>query len=259
MNLHIPAILKNPKTILGIGLSVSIASYLTWSATGSTLAGAVLILAGSFTLPATILVWLHGRFTSVPAAMLANCFMVGGAIGLVLSGFLELSVPLQRTFSGYIGVGLIEESTKLVFPVALFLGWRYRSLAHGLLIGVAVGMGFAVLETVGRGMSDLINHTQNVGYTMLTRGFFTPAGHPAWTGLICAILWKAKINPKTTFGLIVLGTFVMAVVMHATWDTINKINVPDIVTAAMLMVLSCGILWLVFLQFEQAEKERDGV
>jgi RsiW-degrading membrane proteinase PrsW (M82 family) len=53
-----------------------------------------------------------------------------------------------------------------------------------------------------------------------------------------------------------MGTFVLAVMLHATWNTLNRINVPDYITALMLTGMSVLILWLVFLQFEQAQKER---
>jgi len=247
------------KRILLSGLMISAGTYVAWSVTDNPLTVSVLILVGSFTLPLAIMVWLYNRIGDLPASVLANTFMVGGAIGLIFSGLLEISVPFQRTFSGYVSVGLIEESAKMIFPLALFLGWRYRSLSSGLLVGIASGMGFAVMETIGRGLVDLLNNTQDVGYTMLTRGFFTPAGHPAWTGLICAVLWKARIKPESSSALRVIGIFILAVLLHATWNTINRIDVPDIVTAGMLMVMGTGILWLVFLQFEQAEKERAGV
>jgi len=244
-----------PKLLFFAGLVISVVAYVIWSSTNNSLAAAILILIGSFTFPAAIMVWLNSRIGDLPASVLANTSMVGGAIGLIFSGLLEMSVPFQRIFSGYVSVGLIEESTKMIFPLALFLGWRYRSLASGLLIGIASGMGFAVMETIGRGLVDLLNNTQDVGYTMLTRGFFTPAGHPAWTGLICAVLWKARIKPEPSSAARVMGIFILAVLLHATWNNNKRIDVPDIVTALMLMVMGTGILWLVFLQFEQAEKE----
>jgi len=44
----------------------------------------------------------------------------------------------------------------LAFPIAMFVNWRYRHEADGLLFGVAVGMGFAALETMGYALVSFV-------------------------------------------------------------------------------------------------------
>src|SRR5207302_2046010 len=54
-------------------------------------------------------------------------------------------------------IGLIEEGAKLLVPIAVLIFTRYRANpADGLLVGVAVGMGFAVLASLGYGFVTLI-------------------------------------------------------------------------------------------------------
>ncbi len=65
--------------------------------------------------------------------------------------------------------------------------------ADGLVIGVAVGMGFAALETMGYAFVALIASRGDIGAVeqmLLLRGVLSPAGHMAWTGLACAALWQ---------------------------------------------------------------------
>ena len=60
-------------------------------------------------------------------------------------------------------VGLIEEAAKLIVPLALVLVLRReRHPADGLLIGVASGAGFAVLETMGYAFVVLIQSQGDV-------------------------------------------------------------------------------------------------
>ncbi|MDT7616985.1 MAG: protease PrsW [Pseudonocardiales bacterium] len=80
-------------------------------------------------------------------------------------------------------------------PLGILLATRYRANpADGLLVGVAVGTGFAVLETLGYGFvilpttgGDLLA-TEG---TLILRGLLSPAAHIAWTGLAAAALWHA--------------------------------------------------------------------
>jgi protease PrsW len=52
-------------------------------------------------------------------------------------------------------------------------------------------MGFAALETMGYGFVTLLASRGNLALleeALLARGLASPAGHAAWTGLVCAVL-----------------------------------------------------------------------
>ncbi len=118
-------------------------------------------------------------------------------------------------------VGLIEESAKLVVPVIILLFARRRDPAAGVIIGVASGMGFATLETMGYGFSALLQSRSlaDLDQTLLLRGLLSPAGHVAWTGVTTAALWRIPTAPRRVraFGLFVI-TFAASVALHALWD-----------------------------------------
>ena len=72
-----------------------------------------------------------------PPVVLTAAFL-GGVIGTVVAGTLEYDAQRDLGFLPMVGVGLIEETSKLIIPLAVLLFFaRYRKQADGLLIGVA--------------------------------------------------------------------------------------------------------------------------
>ena len=108
-------------------------------------------------------------------------------------------------------------------PLVFYLLGRYRSEAAGIVLGVATAMGFAALETMGYGFTSLLASRGNLGVldeVLLVRGLMSPAGHAAWTGLVCAVLWRERRKAgHVTFNWRVGGAFATAVILHALWDT----------------------------------------
>jgi protease PrsW len=167
------------------------------------------LLVGAFLVPVSFLLYLGERLPvrDVPLSAVAACFFWGGAVGITLAAFLEYQTLRDFGVLPMLAVGLIEESVKLAFPLVLFVRDRYRTEAQGLLFGVAAGKGFVALETMGYGFVAFLASRGSLGtleLTLLVRGFLSPAGHAAWTGLVCAVL----------------GAFAFAVVLHALWDTL---------------------------------------
>jgi RsiW-degrading membrane proteinase PrsW (M82 family) len=182
------------------------------------------LLLGAFLVPVTFLTYLGERLPvrEIPLSAVAVCFLWGGAVGVALAGFLEYQTLRDFGFMPILAIGLIEESAKLIFPLVFFVRGRYRAQAHGILFGVAAGMGFAALETMGYGLVAFIQSRGSLGtleLTLLVRGLLSPAGHAAWTGLVCAVLWRERERlGRTVIDRAVIGAFVTAVFLHALWD-----------------------------------------
>jgi RsiW-degrading membrane proteinase PrsW (M82 family) len=127
-----------------------------------------------------------------------------------------------------LGIGLIEESAKLIVPLIFYFLGRFRSEAAGIVLGVATAAGFAGLETMGYGFVSLLQSKGNLGIldeVLLVRGLTSPAGHIAWTGLVCAVLWRERVKAgHATFNWRVGGAFATAVMLHALWDTFASIR-----------------------------------
>jgi RsiW-degrading membrane proteinase PrsW (M82 family) len=74
---------------------------------------------------------------------------------------------------------------------------------------------------------------------LLLRGFLSPAGHMAWTGIVAAALYgAAATRSRRDLGRF-LGAFVLAVVLHTLWD-----GQSSLVGTAVVAVASLGLLGL---------------
>jgi protease PrsW len=183
------------------------------------------ILLGAFLVPVTFTTYLYERLPNwdVPLPPLAICFIWGGVLGTVVAGTLEYDVIKTLGFMPKLGIGVIEEGAKLILPLVFYFLGRYRSEAAGIVLGVATAAGFAGLETMGYGFVSLLQSKGNLGIldeVLLVRGLMSPAGHIAWTGLVCAVLWRERLKAgHATFNWRVGGAFATAVILHALWDT----------------------------------------
>jgi RsiW-degrading membrane proteinase PrsW (M82 family) len=188
------------------------------------------ILLGAFLVPVTFTTYLYERLPSwdVPLPAIAICFVWGGVLGTVVAGTLEYDVIRTLGFLPKLGIGVIEESAKLILPLVFYFLGRYRSEAAGIVLGVTTAAGFAALDTMGYGFVSLLQSKGNLGIldeVLLVRGLSSPAGHMSWTGLVCAVLWRERLKAgHATLNWRVGGAFLTAVVLHALWDTFASIR-----------------------------------
>jgi len=221
--------------ILIIGIVLFIATEQALRITGNPNFFPTVILLGSFIIPVAFVTYFynHVRHGDLSLKAIASSFVIGGILGLVAAGILEYGTLRSLNIAGLFGVGLIEEAVKLIFPLIMYFSWRYRHEADGLLFGIAAGMGFAALETMGYGLVSFLQSGGDIGtlqHLLLIRGFLSPAGHAAWTGFVCAVLWRERekkgrinINGK------VVGAFIIAVLLHAVWDIVNSLGGPTFI------------------------------
>jgi protease PrsW len=183
------------------------------------------ILLGAFLVPVTFTTYLYERLPNweVPLPPIAICFIWGGVLGTVVAGTLEYDVMKSLGSLPKLGIGVIEEGAKLILPLVFYFLGRYRSEAAGIVLGVATAAGFAGLETMGYGLVSFLSSKGNLGIldeVLLVRGLTSPAGHIAWTGLVCAVLWRERLKAgHATLNWRVGGAFATAVILHALWDT----------------------------------------
>ena len=230
--------------------------------TGNPLFFPTVILLGAFVVPVTFVAYFYEyvRDRDISMPTLTACFIFGGLIGVIAAGFIEYQTLRSLNNASLFGVGLIEETAKLIFPVVMFVRWKYQHEADGLLFGVAAGMGFAALETMGYAMVNLVQSGGSVGtlqQVLLIRGLLSPSGHAAWTGFVCAVLWRQRQTKGNWFGLPVVGAFLLAIVLHAVWDIVSSMNVQTGAQLALYSVLLLALiavsLTLVFWRFRKAK------
>ncbi|HEY5980207.1 MAG TPA: PrsW family intramembrane metalloprotease [Microlunatus sp.] len=230
MTVNDPGVAGQPRAVRWAWLLVlvgGVAAYLivlrTLIATQNPLYVPSLLLLGSAIVPASVLVYAASgpRRAPVGTGLIAAVAAIGGVIGTVAAGTLEYDTLQRLGTVPMIMVGLIEESAKLVVPVIILIFARRRDPAAGVIIGIASGMGFATLETMGYGFSALLETRSiaDLDQTLLLRGLLSPAGHVAWTGVTTAALWRIPTAQRRgrAVGLFV-AAFAASVALHALWD-----------------------------------------
>jgi RsiW-degrading membrane proteinase PrsW (M82 family) len=184
-----------------------------------------LLLVGAAVVPVTFITFVGGlpRRGDLSFAQISTAAALGGLIGTVVAGSLEFETVRTLGSLPTLMVGLIEESAKLAIPATLLL-WRRPRPLDGLVLGVAVGSGFAALETMGYAFAALVasgGQLDPVTRLLLVRSVTEPGGHAAWTGLACAALFAIRGSRKRWFGwLRFLSVFAGVVALHATWDSL---------------------------------------
>jgi RsiW-degrading membrane proteinase PrsW (M82 family) len=146
------------------------------------------------------------------------------------ASLLEAEFLSQPSLPGLVGVGLIEEGVKLA---ALWLLARrlprYR-VRDGVVLGAAVGFGFAALESAGYAFNALFTSDGlsllNLVETEVLRGVLAPVGHGLWTAIVGGVLFGAAAGGgRLRLGWSVVGVYLVVAGLHGWWDAAQPIAV----------------------------------
>jgi RsiW-degrading membrane proteinase PrsW (M82 family) len=209
------------------------------------------VLLGSFLVPATAVIWYLDHYHSeiVTPALAARAFIVGGTIGVIAASVLE-ALLLGGGLLLFLGVGLIEEFVKLLGLVLVARGLQRYTVRDGIVLGAAVGFGFAALESSGYAFNALFvreGHTVALSLgslvsTELFRGILAPLGHGLWTAYLGGALFAASEHGRLRMGWNVLGSYLLVAVLHGLWDAMGLI--ASLMTALYLATSAGGLdLW----------------
>jgi RsiW-degrading membrane proteinase PrsW (M82 family) len=117
----------------------------------------------------------------------------------------------------------------------------------GIIVGAAVGMGFAALEDMAYGADSFVHHP-HAGFAVVWLRIATGAfGHGTWTGIIGGAIWRAKRDGPPRISIAVIGAFLIAAILHGAWDW--QPFPEQYAVADLGVMLAVGILGLVILRF----------
>jgi protease PrsW len=225
---------RNWPRILGIGLGLWLACLVTIAATGNPALVPSLILLGSFLVPVTFVAWAFEtwRDEDVTTELIVTAFVVGGLLGAmgasVLEAYLLSPSPLL-----YLGVGLIEEAAKLAALVLVTRRMRVRHTRDGVVLGAAVGFGFAAFESAGYAFQTLLSQGGTIAamvQTEVLRGLLAPLGHGLWTAILGGVLFRhlarrgaARPHLGGLLARAVVLSYLWVSVLHALWDSMSDL------------------------------------
>jgi RsiW-degrading membrane proteinase PrsW (M82 family) len=235
------------------GLVLWVLSVVVTEVTGNPNLIPTIVLLGSFLVPAAAVVFYmdHAPSTTITGQRVFFAFAYGGVIGVLAASVLETWL-LQDGPLVYVGVGLIEEFAKVVVLLIAAIGIRRYHPRDGIILGAAVGFGFAAFESAGYALLSLFTpfglSLESVVYTEVLRGVLAPVGHGLWTALLGGALFAAA---RTTGKLAIftpqfIGLFIVVSMLHALWDSMRGIAIILTLIAtsspALPALMSEGIL-----------------
>lgn len=232
---------------LVLGVLAYVATFVLMLLTGNPMMVPTVLLVGAAAIPLTVLLLAQSSRIGplVPTRIVLVTAALGGLFTICAAGLEESIAGLLFGRASILLVGIIEESAKLVVPL-LVLALAHRvTRGGGIVIGIAAGTGFAVLETMGYGFAALLARNGGLGAldaTLILRGILVPAGHVAWTGAICAALWYLVETSHKVRGVIALvAAYAGAIILHTAWDATASGALH-----LLIGVISVGaLLWLI--------------
>jgi protease PrsW len=187
-----------------------------------------LVLLGSFLVPVTFVVWAFGRRHSgeVTSELLFRTFVSGGVLGVLAASLLE-SYLLHPSPGLFLGVGLIEEAVKLIALAFLTRRLAHKYARDGMILGAAVGFGFAAFESAGYAFTALFTERglslMQLVQTELLRGLLAPVGHGLWTAILGGVLFSSSGREHFALTGRLLLSYLGVSVLHALWDSMHSI------------------------------------
>jgi protease PrsW len=190
-----------------------------------------IILLGSFLVPVAFVTYAFGHADRVVSAQrIFTAFVYGGVLGVLGASVLEAAFLRQPSGPAYRWVGLIEEAVKLAALWLLARRLPRYTMRDGIVLGAAVGFGFAAFESAGYAFNALFTSSgpslMNLVESEVLRGILAPVGHGLWTAILGGTLFAvAARHGRLRLSRGVLGSYVLVALLHGLWDASRGIAV----------------------------------
>lgn len=185
---------------------------------------AMLIVVPAFVMPVTILLffWEMNIPRNISLLDLLKWVMFAGAISGILTFVFRNIFLISDNAPAWLAA-IPEEIAKFLMVYFIIKKTDSKYILNGLLIGCAVGVGFAAQESAGYTLASY----ESSGFTSaqvlsVLRGILALGGHSVWASMYGAALVEAKKKEPLRIAHIgsslVLITFFSAVLLHMAWN-----------------------------------------
>lgn len=218
-----------------------------------------LMVIGSFMIPVAVMVLFFELNTPKNISFITTVkyFLIGGVASIVITLFLNdfLAIDLNEWLDATL-TGIIEETAKLA--IIAFIIWRSKNAKYalnGLLIGAAIGAGFAAFESAGYAfqifLSNLLAEDLNISVAysemvknIMLRAFLAPGGHVIWAAMSGYAIMLVKGTRALTMSFLnqkaFWKIFWIPILLHAVWDmpiSFGRSLIGQILPVTLLMVI----------------------
>jgi RsiW-degrading membrane proteinase PrsW (M82 family) len=239
--------------VLLIGLALWIAAVVSVFVTRDLIVLPTVVLLGSFLVPVTAVVWYldHDSSPALSPQRIVSAFLIAGVLGILAASFLEFWLVYGPGLRGNLKVGFIEEFVKGAGIVVLALGLRAYTTRDGMVLGAAVGFGFAALESSGYALAALFvvqgQHLtlslSSVVFTELVRGVLAPFGHGLWSAILGGVIFHAAARKgHLRLAWSVLVAYLGVSLLHGAFDVFGSIT--GYVVISVIGLVPLVYLWL---------------
>jgi RsiW-degrading membrane proteinase PrsW (M82 family) len=215
--------------LLGLGALTWVAAVVALGITRDPNLIPLTVTLGGLVVPACGAVYVFDRLydSAFPPVKVVEAFALGATLGVLLA------VLGEYLFVGhgglqFFGVGLVEEAAKLaaLWLIARRLG--IHSIRDGIVLGVAVGFGFAACESSGYALVALFGphglELHNMIGTVIERGLLAPLAHGLWTGILGGVLFGAARGGRLRLAPSVVAAYLFVALLHALYDSSSGIG-----------------------------------
>jgi len=153
--------------------------------------------------------------------------VVCGGVSASIAGLMNHYLGITEETAG--AAALTEEPIKgIMVIVVLLLVRHFPCMLSGLVLGCAIGAGFAVSETFDYSYAYGVGKNPSTSVLIL-RGFLSPLMHMAWTAALAGAMWKARGVTRNWHKVILSPAvwFVLCgmILCHVVWNTIGIVYV----------------------------------
>jgi RsiW-degrading membrane proteinase PrsW (M82 family) len=182
---------------------------------------------GTFAMPLSVLIFFMEMNTprNISIFHIISAVFAGGVASLVVTLFFFRQFSFLSQLLGASSAGIIEEAAKIIIVFMVF--GRNKTLKwgqNGMLLGAAIGCGFAAFESAGYAFMQLLNQQGLPTFTdnILLRAAHAPFTHIIWTANAAAALWFVKgertFSPVMLFNGFFVRVFVSSMLLHMIWN-----------------------------------------
>jgi RsiW-degrading membrane proteinase PrsW (M82 family) len=192
------------------------------------------VMVGNFMVPVAFVVFLYERryLSRLTSQTVSLAFLYGGLVGVIAASILWALFIKNLDLVSTLKIGFIEELAKILGVVVIVRHKWHDSEMDGLILGAAVGMGFAALESNGYAFAAFLESKGSISSVVeitLFRGLLSPMMHGTWTAILASVLFRESRDSRFLINLQVIGAYIFVSILHSIWNAAN-------------MVLELGIL-----------------